>query len=165
MATPKVVVVTGAVLLSLYSYLASLTSQLTLSQNRGIGLAICKRILTTEPGISPLKLFAASRSGADLGLQSNHATRSVLYPKLDIADRKSVLDFAEEVQQYGSVDVLINNAGINLDDDYNPQNAKKTIDVNYRATLEVRRHSPSLGLKTMCLFHPSCVVEYFTNLA
>lgn len=117
MATPKVIIVTGA--------------------NRGIGLAICKRILTTEPSISPLKLFAASRSGQDLGLQSNHATRSVIYPKLDISDHSSVTSLAQEVHQYGSVDVLINNAGINLDNEYGPQNARKTIDVNYRATLDM----------------------------
>ncbi|KAK6433109.1 hypothetical protein LTR95_010716 [Oleoguttula sp. CCFEE 5521] len=117
MATPKVIIVTGA--------------------NRGIGLAICKRILTTQPSISPLKLFAASRAGVDLGLQFNHATRSVIYPKLDISDKKSVRDFAEEVSQYGSVDVLINNAGVNLDNEYNYENAKKTIDVNYNATVDM----------------------------
>jgi len=35
------------------------------------------------------------------------------------------------------VDVLINNAGINLDNEYTLENARKTIDVNYHATLDV----------------------------
>ena len=61
----------------------------------------------------------------------------MIYPKLDISDHSSVTSFAKEVQQYGSVDVLINNAGINLDNEYSLQNARKTIDVNYRATLDV----------------------------
>lgn len=87
--------------------------------------------------MSPLKLFATTRSGQDLGLQSSHATRSVLYPKLDITDRNSVKSFAKEVTQYGSVDVLINNAGINLDNDYSAANAQKTMDVNYTAMLDV----------------------------
>ena len=106
-------------------------------QNRGIGRAICQRILTTEPNVSPLKLFATTRSGQDLGLESTHATRSVIYPKLDITDRSSVRSFAKEVTQYGSVDVLINNAGINLDNEYSAANAQKTMDVNYTAMLDV----------------------------
>jgi len=139
MATPKVIIVTGAVRLpSQAIHPTTMNPPDNCLQNRGIGLAICKRILTTEPGISPLKLFAASRSGADLGLESSHATRSVIYPKLDISSQSSIREFADEVKQYGSVDVLINNAGVNLDDDYNAENAKKTIDVNYHGTLNVR---------------------------
>lgn len=136
MATPKVIIVTGAV--SPFPPMPPhQPCSNPLHQNRGIGRAICQRILTTEPSISPLKLFAASRSGADLGLQSNHSTRSVLYPKLDISDRKSVRALAEGVQQYGSVDVLINNAGVNLDAQYGAKSAKTTMDVNYWATLDV----------------------------
>lgn len=33
--------------------------------------------------------------------------------------------------------VLINNAGVNLDDKFNPENAKTTLDVNYRGTLNM----------------------------
>lgn len=91
-----------------------------------------------------MKLFAATRSGQDLGFQSTHATRSVLYPKLDISDHSSVSDFAEEVKQYGSVDVLINNAGVNLDNEYSAANARKTMDVNYTSMLDVSLHSRSL---------------------
>jgi NAD(P)-dependent dehydrogenase (short-subunit alcohol dehydrogenase family) len=61
-----------------------------------------------------------------------------MYPKLDISDRSSVRDFAKEVSQYGSVDVLINNAGVNLDNEYSAANAQKTMDVNYTAMLDVR---------------------------
>lgn len=85
-----------------------------------------------------MKLFATTRSGQDLGLESSHATRSVLYPKLDITDRNSVRDFAEEVKQYGTVDVLINNAGVNLDEEYNVANVRKTMDINYKSMLNVR---------------------------
>lgn len=35
------------------------------------------------------------------------------------------------------VKVLINNAGVNLDDNFNPDNAKTTLDVNYRGTLNM----------------------------
>jgi carbonyl reductase 1 len=64
----------------------------------------------------------------------------VVYPKLDITDRNSVKSFAKDVSQYGSVDVLINNAGINLDNEYSAANAQKTMDVNYTAMLDVSSH-------------------------
>ena len=61
----------------------------------------------------------------------------MLYPKLDITDRNSINSFAKEVTQYGSVDVLINNAGVNLDNEYSAANAQKTMDINYTAMLDV----------------------------
>ncbi|EMC99149.1 hypothetical protein BAUCODRAFT_393649 [Baudoinia panamericana UAMH 10762] len=118
MPNPRIIVVTGA--------------------NRGIGEGICKLILS-RPGIEPLKLFAASRSGAHLGFKSSDESRQVLYPKLDIADKSSITALATEVRQHGPVDVLINNAGINLDNEYGYDNAKKTLEVNYQGTLEMCR--------------------------
>ncbi|KAK3067043.1 hypothetical protein LTR53_016312 [Teratosphaeriaceae sp. CCFEE 6253] len=108
-------------------------------QNRGIGRAICDSILT-KPNIAPLKLFAASRSGDDLGLTSNEGgDRQVLYPRLDITDHASIAAFAGEVKRHGEVDVLINNAGVNLDNQYGLENARRTLDVNYRGTVEMCR--------------------------
>ena len=37
----------------------------------------------------------------------------------------------------GGVDVLINNAGINLDDQYSAENAERTIQTNVHGTLNV----------------------------
>ncbi|KAK3067139.1 hypothetical protein LTR53_016166 [Teratosphaeriaceae sp. CCFEE 6253] len=108
-------------------------------QNRGIGRAICDSILT-KPNIAPLKLFAASRSGDNLGLTSSEGgDRQVLYPKLDITDHASIAAFAGEVKRHGEVDVLINNAGVNLDNQYGLENARRTLDVNYRGTVEMCR--------------------------
>jgi carbonyl reductase 1 len=116
--------------------------------------------------VSPLKLFATTRSGQDLGLESNHATRSVIYPKLDISDRSSVRDFAKEVTQYGSVDVLINNAGINVDNEYSAANAKKTMEVNYTAMLDVsaiasfsHEHRLTGQIADVPNIHPTAVQE------
>ena len=62
----------------------------------------------------------------------------VLYPKLDIADRSSVESLASSVkEEHGAVDVLINNAGVNVDDEYSPKNVKVTLDTNVRGTLQV----------------------------
>ncbi|KAL9592303.1 MAG: hypothetical protein Q9179_006853 [Wetmoreana sp. 5 TL-2023] len=42
-------------------------------------------------------------------------------------------------EEHDKVDVLINNAGVNLDQEYLPANVKATIDTNYRGTLNVGR--------------------------
>ena len=66
----------------------------------------------------------------------------VIYPKLDIADRSSVENLASSVkEEHGAVDVLINNAGVNVDDEYSAKNVKVTLDTNVRGTLQV-----SMGL-------------------
>ena len=62
----------------------------------------------------------------------------VLYAKLDIADRLSLESFASSVKErYGVVDVLINNAGVNVDDEYSAENVKVMLDTNVRGTLQV----------------------------
>jgi carbonyl reductase 1 len=60
-----------------------------------------------------------------------------VFPKLDIANKTSITDFAAEVKGHGHVDVLINNAGVNLDGEYSFENAKRTLDVNWRGTVDV----------------------------
>lgn len=85
----------------------------------------------------PLKLFAASRKGEDIGFSSADPQREVLYPKLDVSSRESITALAEEVKREGLVDVLINNAGVNLDAKYGYENARTTLDVNYRGVREV----------------------------
>ncbi|KAI7565066.1 hypothetical protein KC317_g6622, partial [Hortaea werneckii] len=106
-------------------------------QNRGIGQAICKLILS-RPDVTPLKLFAASRKGEDIGFSSPaDPEREVLYPKLDVSSRESITALADEVEREGLVDVLINNAGVNLDARYGYENARTTLDVNYRGVREM----------------------------
>jgi carbonyl reductase 1 len=102
------------------------------AQNRGIGKAICQLILSRRDA-SQVNLLATSRQGRDLELDSN-----VSYPKLEIDDSQSIKALADDVaKQASKVDILINNAGTYLDASYSPENAKKTLDVNYRGTLKV----------------------------
>ncbi|KAK4503248.1 hypothetical protein PRZ48_006676 [Zasmidium cellare] len=104
--------------------------------NRGIGRAICENILA-RPDSSAIKLFATTRKGDNLGLSSANGGSEVLYPKLDISHQDSIHAFRDEVKQHGDVNVLINNAGVNLDDHYSAETAKQTLDVNYRGTVEM----------------------------
>lgn len=130
------------------------------SQNRGIGKAICQNILS-RPDLPSLKLFATSRKGENLGLSGKDRNEEIIYPKLDISSFDSINAFRDEVRRHGDANVLINNAGINLDAKYSPETVKQTIDVNYRGTVNVcgkcnggRREKtdpPSRCAKASCL--------------
>ncbi|KAL8867600.1 MAG: hypothetical protein Q9174_005558 [Haloplaca sp. 1 TL-2023] len=100
-------------------------------------------------------LYATSRKGQDLGFKPASAKTQLRYPKLDIADPKSIDGFAKTIQQdHGNVNVLINNAGVNLDLEYSPANVKTTLDTNYRGTLNVgealKRRGMVADRKQMC---------------
>lgn len=83
-------------------------------------------------------LYATSRKGLDMGFNAAPDTQ-VKYPKLDIADKESIRGFVQTVKnEHQTVDVLINNAGVNVDDEYSAENVKLTLDTNVRGTLQVR---------------------------
>ncbi|KAL8733889.1 MAG: hypothetical protein Q9166_001877 [cf. Caloplaca sp. 2 TL-2023] len=104
--------------------------------NRGIGEAICQVLASTTK--EPIVLYATSRKGQDLGLTPASSKTILKYLKLDIADRSSIDGFAQSIKKdHEQIDVLINNAGVNLDMEYSPANVKTTLDTNYRGTLNV----------------------------
>ena len=104
-------------------------------QNRGIGEAIAQILAQNHQ--DPLALYATSRQGVNMAFKTASRTQ-VTYAKLDIADRSSVESFASTIKEkHGVVDVLINNAGVNLDDEYSAKNVKVTLDTNVRSTLQV----------------------------
>ncbi|KAJ9099944.1 hypothetical protein QFC21_003950 [Naganishia friedmannii] len=121
MSKPIVVVVSGA---------------LVTKQNRGIGEAICRGVLSLS---QPVILYAASRAGKDLQFNPNAATGSqVKYPKLDITDKESIERLVAEIQESeNGVDALINNAGVNVDQQYSLENVKLTLATNYEGTLRM----------------------------
>jgi len=82
-----------------------------------------------------LKLYATSRGGENLGIKVGSKAQ-VVYPKLDIGKQKSIQELAAMIKGDDKhVNILINNAGLHLDQQYNAENAKTTLDVNYRGTL------------------------------
>ena len=116
MSNTKTIVVTGA--------------------NRGIGKAICSTLLSHSECPS-LILYATSRKGEDLELKTDKQHR-VIYHQLDISKQDSIDQLVSSIKETDNpVDALINNGGTNLDQQFNHENAKTTLDVNYRGTLAV----------------------------
>ncbi|KAK6366357.1 hypothetical protein LTR64_008371 [Lithohypha guttulata] len=106
--------------------------------NRGIGRAICE-LLISDSSLKSATLYAGSRRGEDLGLSASEGQK-IHYPQLDITSSDSISQLAKTIQQAGNpIDIVINNAGVNLDDQFSFENAKKTMDTNYRGTLAVCR--------------------------
>lgn len=94
-------------------------------------------------------LYATSRGGHDLGLPPT-STAKIVYHKLDISSDQSIDDLLSHIKKThedGEVGVLINNAAVEFDHKmYTAQNAKKTLDVNYRGTLNVCQKLIQSGL-------------------
>lgn len=104
-------------------------------QNRGIGEAIAETL--AKQSRDPLVLYATSRKGVDMKFETSPEIK-VKYPKLDIANISSIQGLAKTIKEdHGAIDVLINNAGVNVDDQYSAENGKLTLDTNVRGTLNV----------------------------
>jgi carbonyl reductase 1 len=100
--------------------------------NRGIGQGIIQLLAKTQH-TSPLTIIATSRGGSDLGIQAQ-SPNSIHYAKLDISSSASITAFFKSTQ---NIDVLINNAGINNNNQETPDLAAQTIDVNYKGTRDM----------------------------
>lgn len=104
--------------------------------NRGIGLAIARSLATTQHE-KPLIIYATSRRGEPLSISPAH-DNEIHYEKLDINDKQSILDFIsvaiKEDSRSRPIDILINNAGTNLNPQPSLENITKTINTNFRAT-------------------------------
>jgi carbonyl reductase 1 len=72
----------------------------------------------------------------DLGLRKQTDKQQIEYRSLDIIDPKSIHTLADDIRQSGiKLDVLINNAGVNLDDKFSPRNVSRTLEVNHYGTI------------------------------
>lgn len=92
---------------------------------RGIGLALTQKYL--ELGAEVIV------TGTKKSYQTENNSH---YISLECSDRKSINDFISELSQYGTIDVFINNAGINIInyiDDVDVFDFDKVIDINLKA--------------------------------
>jgi carbonyl reductase 1 len=101
--------------------------------NRGIGQGIIQLLAKTQHQ-PPLTIYATSRAGTDLQIKPSH-NNEIRYAKIDVGDKDSITSFLRSTLKEGqAVDVLINNAGINNNNNETPEPAAQAIDVNYRGT-------------------------------
>ncbi|KAI4257082.1 MAG: hypothetical protein LQ352_001796 [Teloschistes flavicans] len=102
--------------------------------SRGIGAAICRSLASAPPSV-PLVLYAVSRSGSSLNIPSIAAGVSLKFDRLDLGNLETAAALATRLQkEHGSIDVLINNAGIyhyTLEEGREEQMTKEMLDVNY----------------------------------
>ena len=109
--------------------------------NRGIGAGIVQLLAKTKHTAGPLIIYATSRAGQTKGFDASTSTKhgnEVRYEKLDISNQPSIKAFVNKVTEAGeTVDILINNAGINLNKNETYSDAQQTIDVNYRAVRDM----------------------------
>ena len=110
--------------------------------NRGLGLAIVKQ-LVEHPPIKPLQILACARNPPkDQNFETN-AHASIRWCTLDIGSSQSINEFSNQVTKTcpDGVDVLINNAGVNLDQTtkHGIETATQTIEVNYNGTCEMTK--------------------------
>jgi carbonyl reductase 1 len=88
--------------------------------NRGIGQGIIQLLAKTQHH-PPLTIYATSRSGADLNVQASY-NNEIRYGKLDVGDENSITSFlSSTLKENQAIDVLINNAGINNNNQETPE--------------------------------------------
>ena len=104
--------------------------------NRGIGLEVVKQL--SKAGI---EVVLTARS-EDKGLEAlaSLGSNNVKFHQLDISDRESIQQISSWLgNEYGSLDILINNAGINYDKwnkaiNPNMENVRRTFETNFFGT-------------------------------
>ena len=106
----------------------------------GVGAA-CARAFAAQK--ANLVLVARGQQGLDLIKQELSTQTKVLTVAMDVSDTEQCLSlFAKAEQEFGSVDVLVNNAGMhsrgNLDT-ISPEDVGAMVDINIRAPLVLSR--------------------------
>ena len=105
--------------------------------NRGIGLEICRQLAQLGYQVVLTSRDEVQGLGAQQRLVAEGA--EVGYHPLDVTDAESIHRLAEVLQQaYGRVDVLVNNAGVMLDD---RDVLEADLDI-VRATMETNVYGP-----------------------
>ncbi|MFS0688488.1 3-oxoacyl-ACP reductase FabG [Sporosarcina sp. 179-K 8C2 HS] len=98
----------------------------------GIGLAACERF--AEEGAFVIMADFDEKAGKEQEAVLKERGHGVTFVQVDVADRKSVDGLVEQtLEQFGKIDVLINNAGITKDATLlkmDPADFQRVLDVN-----------------------------------
>jgi NAD(P)-dependent dehydrogenase (short-subunit alcohol dehydrogenase family) len=109
--------------------------------NRGIGYEICKELANVGCDV-----VLTSRNEEDgQRAVAKHAADNIVYRKLDVTDNKEIVSLRDWIQKtYGRIDILINNAGVYLDEgvsvfDVDEKTVQDTLDVNFYGAFHMCR--------------------------
>jgi len=111
--------------------------------NRGIGLEICKEL--SKVGCRVVLTSRDEEHGKQAAAKLGADKKNIVYHKLDVTDSKDIETLRDWIlKMYGRVDILINNAGVYLDEGTSVFNVdekivKETLDVNFYGAFNICR--------------------------
>jgi NAD(P)-dependent dehydrogenase (short-subunit alcohol dehydrogenase family) len=109
--------------------------------NKGIGLEVCRQLAQRE--LIVILTSRDTQAGAQAVKLLDQDGLAIQYHQLDVADDESVARVKDHIQeQYGRLDVLVNNAGVFLDQKNSPLTIpldviRETMEVNYYGALRM----------------------------
>lgn len=109
--------------------------------NRGIGFEICRQLGALGHHV----IFTARNTGKGLKSEATLREFDIEFFQLDVEEFASMETFAHALSRHtDSIDVLINNAGIFMDDGYHLRNIPmevidRTMKINFRGPLELTK--------------------------
>jgi len=110
--------------------------------NRGIGYEICKELANVGCNVV---LTSRNEEDGERAVAKLHAGNNIVYRKLDVTDSKEIVSLRDWIQKtYGRVDILINNAGVYLDEgvsvfDVDEKTVEDTLEVNFYGAFHMCR--------------------------
>jgi len=111
--------------------------------NRGIGFEICKEL--SKVGCRVVLTSRDEERGKQAAAKLGANKKNIVYHKLDVTDSKDIETLRDWLlKMYGRVDILINNAGVYLDEGTSVFNVdemivKETLDVNFYGAFNICR--------------------------
>ena len=111
--------------------------------NRGIGFEICKEL--SKVGCRVVLTSRDEEHGKQAAAKLGADKKNIVYHKLDVTDSKDIETLRDWIlKMYGRVDILINNAGVYLDEGTSVFNVdekivKETLDVNFYGAFNMCR--------------------------
>jgi NAD(P)-dependent dehydrogenase (short-subunit alcohol dehydrogenase family) len=111
--------------------------------NRGIGFELCKEL--SKVGFSVVLTSRDEEQGKQAVAKLSSDKKNIVYHKLDVTNGKDIESLRDWIlKMYGKVDILINNAGIYLDEGTSVFNVdekivKQTLDVNFYGAFNMCR--------------------------
>ena len=108
--------------------------------NRGIGHALVQ-LFATHPPATPAIIYACARKPSSETGSNSSKDVTVEPTQLDVSSASSIQAFAKDLQSRhpNSVDIVVNNAGVNYTGNHSISNAKNCVAVNVDGMLEMSR--------------------------